>query len=112
MSWTHQELAGGVQLKTAPKISSPQTAKECERRNDRGSDLRRKTVRSCAVKLPLIAHIAVDCVFWAEDDGWKGVCEDLSILVWGLDFEESKEHMETVLKTYVRSLFREHSVAA
>ena len=69
-------------------------------------------MRSCAIEISLIAPIAVECVFWAEDDGWKGVCEDLSILVWGRDFKDSKEHMETVLKTYVGSLFREHSKAA
>ncbi len=69
-------------------------------------------MRSCAVKIPLIAPVAVECVFWAGDDGWKGVCEDLSILVRGRDFEESKKSMETVLKNYVRSLFREHRKAA
>jgi hypothetical protein len=66
----------------------------------------------CAIKIPLFALMALECVFWAEDDGWKGVCEDLSILVRGCDFEESKEQMETVLKTYVRSLFRGHLKAA
>jgi hypothetical protein len=69
-------------------------------------------MRSCAVKIPLIAPVAVECVFWAEDDGWKGVCEDLSISVRGCDFAESKKSMETVLKNYVRSLFREHRKAA
>jgi hypothetical protein len=58
--------------------------------------------------MPLIATIAVECVFWAEDDGWKGVCESLDLLVRGRDFEESKKSMDTVLKTYVQSLFREH----
>ena len=62
--------------------------------------------------MSLIDPIAVECVFWAEDDCWKGVCEDLSILVRGRDFKDSKEHMETVLKTYVESLFREPSKAA
>jgi hypothetical protein len=69
-------------------------------------------MRSCALQIPLIAPVAVECVFWAEDDGWKGVCEDLSILVGGRDFAESKKSMETVLKNYVRSLFREHRKAA
>ena len=48
----------------------------------------------------------------AEDVGWKGVCESLSILERGRDFEESKKRMEIVLKTYVRSLFRGHKKAA
>ena len=69
-------------------------------------------MRSCAIKIPLIAPISVDCVFWAEDDGWKGVCENLSIWVRGRDFEESKEYMESVLKTYVQSLFSGHRKAA
>jgi hypothetical protein len=69
-------------------------------------------MRSCAVKIPLITPVDVECVFWAEDDGWKGVCEDLSILVRGRDFAESKKSMEIVLKNYVRSLFREHRKVA
>ena len=69
-------------------------------------------MRSYTLKMSLIDPIAVECVFWAENDGWKGVCESLSILVWGRDFKESKKRMETVLKTYVRSLFREHRNAA
>ena len=79
-----------------------------------GHNLRRKeeNMRSCAVKIPLIDPIAVECVFWAEDDGWKCVCEDLSVLVRGRDFEESKERMETALKNYVQSLFGEHRKAA
>jgi hypothetical protein len=68
-------------------------------------------MQSCAVKMSLIDPIAVKCVFWAEHDGWKGVCESLSILVRGRDFEESKKRMEMVLKTYVRSLFRGHKGA-
>jgi hypothetical protein len=69
-------------------------------------------MRSCTIKMPLIAPITVECVFWAGDDGWKGVCESLSILARGRDFEESKKSMEAVLQTYVRSLFREHRKAA
>ena len=65
-------------------------------------------MRSCAVKMSLIDPIAVECVFWAEHDYWKGVCESLSILVRGRDFEESKTRMEMVLTAYVRSLFRGH----
>ena len=65
-------------------------------------------MRSCTVKMPLIDPVAVECVFWAEEDVWKGVCEDLAIFVRGRDFEESKEYMETLLKAYVQSLFRGH----
>lgn len=69
-------------------------------------------MRSCIVKMSLIDPIAAERVFWAENGGWKGVCESLSILVRGRDFEESKKRMEIVLKTYVRSLFRGHTKAA
>ena len=69
-------------------------------------------MRCWAVRMRLIDPIAVECVFWAEDNSWKGVCEDLSILVRGRDFEESKEQMQTILKSYVRSLFREPEKAA
>jgi hypothetical protein len=69
-------------------------------------------MRSCTVKMSLIDPITAECVFWAENDGWKGVCESLSILVRGRDFEESKRRMEIGLKTYVRSLFRGNKKAA
>jgi hypothetical protein len=69
-------------------------------------------MRSCIVKMSLIDPIAAERVSWAENGGWKGACESLSILVRGRDFEESKKRMEIVLKTYVRSLFRGHTKAA
>jgi hypothetical protein len=75
--------------------------------DSRRKNLRRKGVADLYCKMPLIAPIAVECVFWAEDDGWKGVCESLDLSVRVRNFEESKKSMETVLKTYVRSLFRE-----
>ena len=34
-----------------------------------------------AVKLKVSANIPTDCSFWLEDDGWNGVCEELSITV-------------------------------
>jgi hypothetical protein len=39
-----------------------------------------------AVKLIVIASIPKDCSFWLEDDGWKGVCEELSLTVRGSSF--------------------------
>ncbi len=62
--------------------------------------------------MSLIDPIAAERVFWAENGGWKGVCESLPILVRGRDFEKSTKRMEIVLKTYVRSLFRRHTKAA
>jgi hypothetical protein len=35
------------------------------------------------VNLPVTASIPVDCDFWSEDDGWKGVCKSLSVTASG-----------------------------
>jgi len=40
-----------------------------------------------AVKVPVKAPLPVECHFWPEDDGWKGVCEELSLSVHGSSFE-------------------------
>ncbi len=32
-----------------------------------------------AVEVPVIASVPVECLFWAEDDGWKGACAELSV---------------------------------
>jgi hypothetical protein len=77
-----------------------------------GVETRRKIMPSCTVKMLLVDPIDVECVFWKEDNGWKGVCESLSIWVRGRSFHESKKRMGMVLKTYVRSLFGERRKAA
>ena len=45
---------------------------------------------SQAVKLKVAASIARECTFWAEDDGWVGVCEELSVSVRESSFEGAK----------------------
>jgi hypothetical protein len=36
---------------------------------------------SKVVNLKVTASIPVDCDFWSEDDGWKGVCKSLSVTI-------------------------------
>jgi len=62
-----------------------------------------------AVKLMVSANIPTDCSFWLEDDGWNGVCEELSITVRGSSFEDAKRKMEAALQAHVESVLREHS---
>jgi hypothetical protein len=38
---------------------------------------------SQAVNLEVTASIPIDCDFWSEDDGWKGLCKSLSVTVRG-----------------------------
>ena len=52
---------------------------------------------SHAISLQVTAPITVECKFWAEDDGWSGVAEELGIRVRGLSFEDVKKHMEAAL---------------
>ena len=64
---------------------------------------------SHAVKLKVIAGVPKDCSFWLEDDGWNGVCEDLSVKVRGSSFEDAKTKMEAALQTHIESVLRKHS---
>jgi predicted RNase H-like HicB family nuclease len=50
--------------------------------------------------------------FWLEDDGWNGVCENLSLSVRGGSFEDVKRNMEAALQTHIESVLREHSRAS
>ena len=49
---------------------------------------------SRAVKLKVFASVPKDCSFWLEDDGWNGVCDELSLTVRGSSFEDAKTKME------------------
>jgi predicted RNase H-like HicB family nuclease len=64
---------------------------------------------SHAVKLKVIAGVPEDCSFWLEDDGWNGVCEDLSVTVRGSSFEDAKTKMEAALQTHIESVLRKNS---
>jgi hypothetical protein len=68
--------------------------------------------RSNAVKLPVTASAPVECEFWTEGDGWKGICAQLSLTVLGNNFEEAKKHMEATLQTYIESVLRKKKLAA
>jgi len=64
---------------------------------------------SHAVKLKVIAGVPKDCSFWLEDDGWDGVCEELSLTVRGSSFEDAKTKMEAALQAHIESVLRKHS---
>jgi predicted RNase H-like HicB family nuclease len=69
----------------------------------------RRMMTTHAVKLKVIAGVPEDCSFWLEDDGWNGVCEDLSVKVRGSSFEDAKTKMEAALQTHIESVLRKHS---
>ena len=61
-----------------------------------------------AVKLKVFASVPKDCSFWLEDDGWNGVCEELSLAVRGGSFEDAKTKMEAELQEHIESILRKH----
>ena len=69
---------------------------------------RSEYMTSQVVNLQVTASIPVDCDFWSEDDGWKGLCKNLSITVQGSSFEDAKKNMATELQAHIEKLLREH----
>jgi predicted RNase H-like HicB family nuclease len=67
---------------------------------------------SHAIKVPVIASIPMDCIFWAEADGWAGTCAQLSLTVRGTGFEDAKKNMEATLQTYISGFVQERKPAA
>jgi hypothetical protein len=65
-----------------------------------------------AVKVPVTASISIECLFWAESDGWTGACPELSISVRGGNFEESRKNMEAALGDYITRLLKDKKMAA
>ena len=63
---------------------------------------------SHAVKLKVIAGVPKDCSFWLEDNGWNGVCEELSLTVRGSSFEDPKTKMEAAPQAHIESVLRKH----
>ena len=61
------------------------------------------------VKLKVIAGVPEDCSFWLENDGWNGVCEELSVSVRGTSFENAKTKMQADLQAHIESVLRKHS---
>jgi hypothetical protein len=62
-----------------------------------------------AVKLKVFASVPKDCSFWLEDDGWNGVCEELSLTVRGSSFEDAKTKMEAELQAHIETILRKDS---
>jgi len=65
-----------------------------------------------AVEVPVIASVPIECLFWTEDDGWKGACAELSVTVRGSNFEEAKKNMEAALQTCIEAVLRDRKMAA
>ena len=63
---------------------------------------------SQVVKLQVTASIPIECEFWSEDDGWKGLCRSPSVTVRGSNFEDAKENMAAELQTQIEGIVREH----
>ena len=62
-----------------------------------------------AVALRVSANVPEDCSFWLDDDGWHGVCENLSLTVRGSTFVDAKRKMETALLEHIENILRQHS---
>ena len=60
------------------------------------------------VNLQVTASIPIDCDFWPEDDGWKGLCKSLAVTVRGSSFENAKKNMASELQVHVEKILREH----
>ncbi len=56
-----------------------------------------------------VTAIPIDCDFWSEDDGWKGLCKSLSVTVRGSSFEDAKKNMAGELQVYIERILREHA---
>jgi hypothetical protein len=62
-----------------------------------------------AIALRVTANVPEDCSFWPDDDGWNGVCEDLSLTVRGSTFVDAKRKMEAALLENIENVLRQHS---
>ncbi|MGA7925281.1 MAG: hypothetical protein WCA20_04735 [Candidatus Sulfotelmatobacter sp.] len=60
------------------------------------------------VSLQVTASIPIDCDFWSEDDGWKGLCNSPPVTVRGSSFEDAKKNMASELQVYIEGILREH----
>lgn len=64
-----------------------------------------------AVKVPVTASVPIECVFWAEDDGWTSSCTQLAITIHGNNFKEAKTKMEEALGIAIESILQSLSGA-
>lgn len=56
------------------------------------------------VNLAVTASIPTDCDFWSEGDGWRGLCQRLSVMVNGDSFEDAKKNMATELQVHIEKI--------
>jgi hypothetical protein len=63
---------------------------------------------SQVVNLRVIASVPIDCDFWSEEDGWKGLSKNPSVMVSGSSFEDAKKNMAAELQTQIEILLRAH----
>ena len=63
---------------------------------------------SQVVKLEVSASIPIECEFWSEDDGWKGLSRNPAVTVRGSSFEDAKKNMATELQTQIEEILLEH----
>ena len=63
---------------------------------------------SQVVNLQVTASIPMDCDFWPEDDGWKGLCKSPLVTVRGSSFEDAKKNMASELQAEIERILREH----
>ncbi|HXC42284.1 MAG TPA: hypothetical protein VNY51_02045 [Candidatus Dormibacteraeota bacterium] len=63
---------------------------------------------SQVVNLQVTASIPIDCDFWPEDDGWKGICKSLPVTARGSSFEDAKKNLATELQVHIERVLREH----
>ena len=59
------------------------------------------------VNLPVTASIPINCDFWSEDDGWKGLCKSPSVAVRGSSFEDAKKNMAAELQAQIERILCE-----
>jgi hypothetical protein len=59
------------------------------------------------VNLEVSASIPINCDFWSEDDGWKGLCKSLSVTVRGTSFEGAKKSMAGELQVHIERILRQ-----
>jgi hypothetical protein len=60
------------------------------------------------VNLPVTATIPINCDFWSEDDGWKGLCKSPPVTVTGSSFEDAKKNMAAELQAQIDTILRAH----
>ena len=63
---------------------------------------------SQVVNLQVTASIPIECEFWPDDDGWKGLSRSPSVTVRGSSFEDAKKNMATELQGQIEAILREH----